>query len=335
MARVPLPSARPRRRALAAAGAAVSVVLATVGVVVATAGAQAATTNLVQNPGFETGSLSSWSCSSNSGAVVTSPVHSGTDALQATPAGSDDAQCSQTISVQPSSSYTLSAWVNGSYVYLGDTGTGTTDTSTWTAGTSGAYQQLSTSFSTGAGTTSLTIWLHGWYGQPAYNADDVSLAGPGGTGSSSSASASTSPSPSASASASASPTGGSGTCTAAAWVSTTAYNGGAVVSYGGHQWTAKWWTQGDIPGNNSQNVWTDNGACGGGSSPSASASASASPSSTSGSGTCTAAAWVSTTAYNGGAVVSYGGHKWTAKWWTQGDIPGNNSQNVWTDNGAC
>jgi chitinase len=25
----------------------------------------------------------------------------------------------------------------------------------------------------------------------------------------------------------------------------------------------------------------------------------------------------------------------TATWWTQCDIPGNNTQNVWTDNGAC
>ncbi|HEU5356852.1 MAG TPA: glycosyl hydrolase family 18 protein [Actinocrinis sp.] len=135
-------------------------------------------------------------------------------------------------------------------------------------------------------------------------------------------------SPSPSTSPSASPTGAAGSCSAAAWVSTTAYNGGAVVSYNGHTWTAKWWTQGDIPGNNSQNVWTDNGACSGGGNPSPSASSG-------GGGTCTAAAWVSTTAYNGGAVVSYNGHKWTAKWWTQGDIPGNNSQNVWTDNGAC
>ena len=45
--------------------------------------------------------------------------------------------------------------------------------------------------------------------------------------------------------------------------------------------------------------------------------------------------WSSAVAYQGGAVVSYNGHKWTAKWWTQGDIPGNNSQAVWTDNGAC
>ncbi|HEV2343772.1 MAG TPA: glycosyl hydrolase family 18 protein [Actinocrinis sp.] len=290
MAAVPFPGARPRRRALAAAGAAISVVLATIGVVAVTAGAQAAAANLVQNPGFESGSLSPWSCTSNSGAVVTSPVHSGSYALQGTPTSSDDSQCSQTISVQPSSSYTLSAWVDGSYVYIGDTGTGTTDTSTWTPGTSGAYSQLTTTFSTGASTTSLTVWVHGWYGQPVYYADDVSLTGPGGGSSASPStapsSASPSPSMSASPSPSASPTGGTGSCTAAAWVSTQAYNGGAVVSYNGHTWTAKWWTQGDIPGNNAQNVWTDNGACGGGnpspsaSPTSASPSASASPSPT-------------------------------------------------------
>jgi chitinase len=57
------------------------------------------------------------------------------------------------------------------------------------------------------------------------------------------------------------PTNPGGTCTVAAWNSSTAYTGGAVVSYGGHRWTAKWWTQGDVPGNNGQNVWTDNGAC--------------------------------------------------------------------------
>ncbi|GAA3281677.1 glycoside hydrolase [Dactylosporangium vinaceum] len=138
-----------------------------------------------------------------------------------------------------------------------------------------------------------------------------------------SASPSVSASPSKSPSTSPSPTGGS--CTAAAWNAATAYNGGQQVSYGGHTWTAKWWTQGDIPGNNSQNVWTDNGACGG-----------TSPTPTGGTGACSGlSAWNAGTAYSGGQSVTYGGHKWTAKWWTQGDIPGNNSQAVWTDNGAC
>jgi chitinase len=108
---------------------------------------------------------------------------------------------------------------------------------------------------------------------------------------------------------------------ASAWNATTPYTGGTVVSYNGHTWTAKWWTQGDIPGNNGANVWTDNGACTGGSNPPP--------------GTCTVAAWSSTVAYVGGNSVSYGGHRWTAKWWTKGDVPGNNSQGVWADNGAC
>ena len=47
------------------------------------------------------------------------------------------------------------------------------------------------------------------------------------------------------------------------------------------------------------------------------------------------AAWNAGTAYTGGASVSYNGHRWTAKWWTQGDVPGANAQNVWTDNGSC
>ncbi|WP_432834873.1 chitinase [Dactylosporangium sp. CA-092794] len=110
-----------------------------------------------------------------------------------------------------------------------------------------------------------------------------------------------------------------GACSAPAWVATTAYNGGAIVSYNGHTWRAQWWTQNEVPGASSSGVWVDQGTCGGG---------------TTQPGGCPPA-WVSTTAYNGGATVSYGGHKWTAKWWTQGDIPGNNGQGVWTDNGAC
>ncbi|OZJ02948.1 hypothetical protein BZG36_04617 [Bifiguratus adelaidae] len=53
----------------------------------------------------------------------------------------------------------------------------------------------------------------------------------------------------------------SGACSVAAWNSATVYNGGAQVSYGGHLWTAQWWTQGDTPGG-SQGVWKDNGPCG-------------------------------------------------------------------------
>ncbi|WP_329029333.1 carbohydrate binding domain-containing protein [Streptomyces sp. NBC_01423] len=136
--------------------------------------------NLVTNSGFENG-LSGWSCTDGSGAAVSSPAHSGSSALKATPSGLGNAQCSQTVSVQPNSKYTLSAFVQGSYVYLGASGTGAaSEPQTWTPD-SASYSELSTGFTTGANTTSVTVYLHGWYGTPAYLADDVSLTGPGGT----------------------------------------------------------------------------------------------------------------------------------------------------------
>ncbi|HEY2696787.1 MAG TPA: carbohydrate-binding protein [Pseudonocardiaceae bacterium] len=51
-------------------------------------------------------------------------------------------------------------------------------------------------------------------------------------------------------------------------------------------------------------------------------------------GSCSASAWVATTAYTGGQQVSYNGHTWTAKWWTENDTPGGPA-GVWTDNGSC
>ncbi|MEU4829334.1 glycosyl hydrolase family 18 protein [Streptosporangium sp. NPDC023615] len=158
---------------------AAAVVLALGGATLAATPAHAA--NIAVNPGFESG-LIGWSCTQSSGAeAVTSPVHAGTRALRATPAGSDTARCGQTVAVRPSSAYTLSAWVRGGYVFLGATGTGGTDPSTW-ASSPNAYTRLSTSFTTGPSTTSVTIHVNGWYGQGAYQADDVVLDGAPGQG---------------------------------------------------------------------------------------------------------------------------------------------------------
>ncbi|MFI0999012.1 chitinase [Streptomyces galbus] len=142
--------------------------------------ASAADVNNAKNAGFESG-LSGWTCSANSGTTVSSPVHAGTAALKATPGGQDNARCSQTVAVKPNSTYTLSAWVQGGYAYLGATGTGTTDVSTWTPDST-AWKQLTTTFTTGASTSSVSVYLHGWYGQAAYLADDVSVYGPDGGG---------------------------------------------------------------------------------------------------------------------------------------------------------
>lgn len=144
------------------------------GVLLAGLAVPAQAANILSNPGFETGSLSGWNCSG--GSVVSTPVRTGAHALNGAVTSSDYAQCSQTVSVQPNTAYTLSGWVRGSYVYLGVAG----GVSTWTP-SAASFTELSVTFTTGASQTSAQIYVHGWYGQPAYQADDFTLDGPGGT----------------------------------------------------------------------------------------------------------------------------------------------------------
>ncbi|MGA5079619.1 chitinase [Streptomyces griseoincarnatus] len=176
MDRAPRTPGRGRRPWAAALVSALALALPLAGAGQATA----ADVNNAKNAGFESG-LSGWTCSANSGSVVSSPVHGGAAALKATPAGQDNARCSQTVAVRPNSTYQLAGWVQGGYAYLGVTGTGTTDVSTWTPDSS-VWKQLSTSFSTGSNTTSVTVYTHGWYGQQPYHVDDVSVLGPDGGG---------------------------------------------------------------------------------------------------------------------------------------------------------
>ncbi|MFJ9730019.1 chitinase [Streptomyces sp. NPDC101171] len=176
-----MPSDRTGRRRRTRVGtwsAATALALAAAGL--AAAPASAADVNNARNAGFESG-LGNWTCTTASGTTVSSPVHSGAAALKATPAGQDNAQCTQSVAVKPNSTYSLSGWVQGGYTYLGVTGTGTTDVSTWTPDTA-SWKQLSTTFTTGASTTSVTVYTHGWYGQAPYYADDISVYGPDGGG---------------------------------------------------------------------------------------------------------------------------------------------------------
>ncbi|MFJ8790237.1 chitinase [Streptomyces sp. NPDC102462] len=159
---------RPLLAALTAA------LLAVPAITVLSSAARAADADLARNGGFESG-LDGWTCTA--GTTVGSPVHSGAAALRATPAGSDNAQCAQTVTVRPDAQYTLSGYVRGDYVYLGATGTGTTDVSSWTQ-SAPDWQRLTTTFRTGPGTTKVTLYTHGWYGTGAYYADDISLTGP-------------------------------------------------------------------------------------------------------------------------------------------------------------
>jgi Carbohydrate binding domain len=165
-----------RKRSLYSIGAATAALIMPAALYLSAPTADAAASNLLANPGFESGSLSPWSCDAGTGAVVKNPVHSGSYALAGTPSSSDDAQCTQTVSVQANTTYTLSAYVEGSYVYVGVVG----GASTWT--TSSSWQQLTETFTTTASQTSIQVFVHGWYAEPVYYADDFVLSGPGGSG---------------------------------------------------------------------------------------------------------------------------------------------------------
>ncbi len=116
--------------------------------------------------GFESG-LSPWTCQSGS-AVVSSPVHGGSHALSALPSSSQTGECDQALHLTGSHAYTLKAWVQGPYAYVGITG----GPSTWA--TSTGWTQLSVPFTTDA-TGNVTVYVHGWYGQGVVYSDDVTV----------------------------------------------------------------------------------------------------------------------------------------------------------------
>jgi chitinase len=76
---------------------------------------------------------------------------------------------------------------------------------------------------------------------------------------------------------------------ASAWSSSSVYTGGQAASYNGHNWSAKWWTQGETPG--AADVWSDQGSCDG--------------SGGGGSQSCSYPAWVAGQNYTTGAIVQY------------------------------
>ncbi len=121
------------------------------------------------NGGLETGSLSPWTCQTG-GAVVSTPVHSGSYALQAAAGAGQTGECDQTVTLLPNHAYTLTGWVQGSYAYLGVSGGATA--STWAS--SSAWTKLTVPFTTGASGT-VTVYLHGWYAQGNVYGDDFAI----------------------------------------------------------------------------------------------------------------------------------------------------------------
>jgi hypothetical protein len=121
------------------------------------------------NAGFESGTLSPWTGQPGA-AVVSTPVHSGSHAVQVTPTNSQTGEADQTITLAPNSSHTLTAWVQGSNAYVGVSGGASA--STWTS--SSGWTQLTVPFTTGSSGT-VTVFVHGWYAQGNVYADDFNV----------------------------------------------------------------------------------------------------------------------------------------------------------------
>ncbi|WP_042423244.1 carbohydrate binding domain-containing protein [Streptacidiphilus anmyonensis] len=143
---------------------------ATYSLTVTSSGGGGGGSGALTNGGFESGSLSPWTCQSGS-AVVSSPVHSGSHALQVVPSSSTTGECDQSLTLQPNHSYTLTGWVQGPYAYIGVSGGASA--STWS--NSSSWNQLTVSFTTGS-SGAVTVYVHGWYGQGDVVADDFSVA---------------------------------------------------------------------------------------------------------------------------------------------------------------
>ena len=95
------------------------------------------------------------------------------------------------------------------------------------------------------------------------------------------------------------------------WDQAKVYVGGDTVLVNGVQYKAKWWTQGNQP--DQGGPWEAvSGSSGNGSG-----------------GSATVASWNATTAYSGGAKVTYNGATWQAQWWTQGEVPGSSQSGAW------
>ncbi|MFE0458866.1 carbohydrate binding domain-containing protein [Kitasatospora sp. NPDC058965] len=176
------PGPRPRRRSagsglsgVAVAGAAA---LAVAGALFGAAGPATAVSpdvEVVRNGGFDQGNLMVfWNCEEGVAPFSRDALGRG---LEGRPGSNGYAGCTQQVPVEANATYHLRAVVAGSYAFVGVTGSGTADVSNWSSST--GWTTLTATVTTGPGTSSLTVYFHGWYGQDPYQIADFSLIGPG------------------------------------------------------------------------------------------------------------------------------------------------------------
>lgn len=90
--------------------------------------------------------------------------------------------------------------------------------------------------------------------------------------------------------------------TAPVWSVSQVYTQGSKVQYNGLEYQARWWTQGNMPGGDTGEVWMLTVPANGVPQP-----------------------WQSNQVYYGGEQTAYQGNQYSAKWWTKGNVPAGGS----------
>ncbi|MEV6978999.1 hypothetical protein [Kitasatospora sp. NPDC093806] len=173
--RAPAPPRPARRRAGLSVGLAVAALTAAA----STVGLAAATTSADPLPRVElivNGAFDSypwiWRCENVRSSGVPH-VHY----MTGVPTADSTAGCAQRVRVRPNSRYTLTASVRGPFAFVGVSGSGGENASTWSSGQD--WNDLSVQVTTGPDTELLTVYFHGWYEQSPYDVRRMSFVGPG------------------------------------------------------------------------------------------------------------------------------------------------------------
>jgi len=130
--------------------------------------------SVIQNDGFETGSLSPWT-TANGASVVSTNAHSGSYALRT---GASNSAAEQVITgLQPNTTYALTGWIKnanaGDAAYLGVKNFGGSETNQAVTGSS--YSQTAVTFTTGPTDTTATVYIRKDAGTAFSYADDIQL----------------------------------------------------------------------------------------------------------------------------------------------------------------
>ncbi|MEV7213354.1 hypothetical protein AB0O31_09715 [Kitasatospora cineracea] len=155
---------RPGRLPLGAAAAA-ALLTATTGFALLGSGTAGAAQETVRDGLFAQPLADNWTC--------TGDVRQLDRAVEGHPGGYDYAGCTQQVTVQPYTTYDLTADVSGSYAFVGVYGGDTEAVYQWADGPE--QTRLHTVVRTSGNTRSLTVYFHGWYGQGPYQVRRVSL----------------------------------------------------------------------------------------------------------------------------------------------------------------